>query len=93
MTTFDRLRAILIRDYKLTPDRLPLTAPLEQLGLDSLATTELLFTLEETFEVTLPTDVPRLHTLGDVVRLIDELVAPPQPVASAPGAAVEISGQ
>ncbi len=74
-TTFDQLSTILVRDYPLTPDRLTLAAPLESLGIDSLGAVELLWTLEEVFKIKLPTEPGELHTLGDVVRFVDELVA------------------
>ena len=73
-TTFERLRAILIKDYKFTPDLLVLEAPLEALGIDSLGTAELLFNIEDEFGVTLPPDPVELTTLGDVVGFIDNLV-------------------
>ena len=74
-STFERLRAILIRDYKFTPDLLVQTAPLEELGIDSLGTAELLFNIEDEFGVTLPPDPVQLTTLGDVVGFIDALIA------------------
>ena len=73
-TTFERLRAILIKDYKFTPDLLVLEAPLEELGIDSLGTAELLFNIEDEFGVTLPPDPVDLTTLGDVVGFIDNLI-------------------
>lgn len=75
MTTLERLSAILIKDYKLQPDRLTLDAPLESLGLDSLGTVELLWTVEDVFQIKLPGDPVDLQTLGDVVRFVDELIA------------------
>jgi acyl carrier protein len=73
-TTFERLRATLIKDYKLSADVLVLEAPLEDLGIDSLGTAELLFNIEDQFGVTLPPDVVQLTTLGDVVNFIDDLI-------------------
>lgn len=75
MTTLERLSAILIKDYKLQPDRLTLDARLESLGLDSLGIVELLWTVEDVFQIKLPGDPVDLHTLGDVVRFVDELIA------------------
>ncbi|WP_157268789.1 acyl carrier protein [Azohydromonas aeria] len=88
-TTFERLSAILARDYKLAPDQLTLDAPLEGLGIDSLGTMELLWTVEESFGITLPPDQVALPTLGDVVRYIDDLVAAQaaQAADAAPGPA------
>ena len=74
-TTFERLSAILLKDYKLQPDRLRLDAPLESLGIDSLGTVELLWNIEDAFQIKLPSEPVELLTLGDVVRYIDELVA------------------
>lgn len=74
-TTFEHLRSILVKDYKLSPDELTLDAPLEALGIDSLGIAELLFNVEDEFHITLSPDAVQLHTLGDVVRFIDELIA------------------
>lgn len=74
-TTFERLRAILVKDYKLDPNVLTLDAELEALGIDSLGVAELLFNVEDEFGITLSPDAVQLHTLGDVVRFIDELIA------------------
>jgi acyl carrier protein len=74
-TTFDRLSTVLIKDYKFEPDRLVLDAPLEELGIDSLGTAELLFNIEDEFGVIIPPDPVELNTLGDVVNFIDAMVA------------------
>ncbi len=74
-TTFERLSAILMKDYKLQPDRLTLDAPLESLGIDSLGTVELLWNIEDAFQIKLPPDPVELPTMGDVVRYVDELIA------------------
>ena len=91
-TTYDWLRATLIKEYKLDPDKLVTDAPLEDLGIDSLGIAELLFNVEDEFGITLPPEAVQLPTMGDVVRFIDALilaqkghsdslkpVAPPQP--------------
>jgi acyl carrier protein len=74
-STFERLSAILMKDFKLEPDRLTLDAPLEGLGIDSLGTVELLWNIEDAFQIKLPSDPVELPTLGDVVRYVDELIA------------------
>ena len=73
-TTFEHLCAILVKDYKLSPESLTLDAPLESLGIDSLGIAELLFTAEDEFKVRLPPDSVLLPTLGDVVGYIDQLI-------------------
>lgn len=82
-TTFERLSAILVKDYKLQPERLLLDAPLESLGIDSLGTVELLWNIEEAFRIKLPSEPVALATLEDVVRFIDDLVASQSAASSA----------
>jgi len=74
-TTLERLSAILVKDHKLAPDRLTPDASLEDLGIDSLGTVELLWNVEEAFQIKLPSDPVELPTLRDVVRYVDELIA------------------
>jgi acyl carrier protein len=74
-TTFEQLRAILVKDYQLAPDAVMLDAPFEALGIDSLGTAELLFNVEDAFKITVPSRLVELVTVGDVVRYIDELIA------------------
>jgi acyl carrier protein len=82
-TTFERLSHLLVQHYKLAPERLSMEAPLETLGIDSLGTVELLWSIEDSFLIKMPTDAVNLLTLGDVVRYIDELMAA-QSVATPP---------
>lgn len=77
-TTFDRLCAILVKDYKLEPDKLTPDTPLEALGIDSLGVADLLFNVEDEFRITLPPEPVQLLTIGDVSRFIDGLVTAQQ---------------
>jgi acyl carrier protein len=86
--TFEHLCALLIKTYRLTPDRLTRDAPLECLGIDSLGTVELLWDIEDAFNIKLPSTEVDLTTLDDVVRYVDALVATqlaqvqPEPLAA-----------
>ena len=73
-STHDWLCAMLIKEYRIDPDKLALDAPLEALGVDSLGMAELLFYVEDEFGITLPPEPVQLPTLGDVVRFIDALI-------------------
>ena len=73
--TFERLAAMLAKDHKLALDQLTPDAPLEGLGIDSLGMVEMLWNVEDEFKIKLPLKTVELHTVGDVVRYIDELVA------------------
>lgn len=92
MTTLERLEKILEERYNVPRDRITLDAPIEALGLDSLGMTELLFFIEEEFEITLPYEPVSMRTVGDAVRYIDEVLATrpaAAPRAAASGAGAE----
>lgn len=74
-TTFERLRLILVRDYKADPDRLAPDTPLDSLNIDSLGIAELLFTIEDEFQVKLTKEPVEMATVADVVGFVDRLVA------------------
>ena len=74
-TTYERLRAILAKDYQLAPERITLDAPLEALGIDSLGLADMLFNVEDEFHITLPAEAVELPTIADVVAFIDGLIA------------------
>lgn len=80
-TTFERLRLILVRDYKADAQALTPDAPLSSLDIDSLGVAELLFTVEDEFQVKVTKEPLELTTVGDVVVFIDGLVASQHPVA------------
>lgn len=84
-TTFDRLCAILMKDYKLQAGQLTPDAPLEALGIDSLGVADLLFNIEDEFGISLPPEPVQLLTIADVACFIDELLARQQGQADAPG--------
>jgi acyl carrier protein len=74
-TTLERLRQILVDDYRIQPQLLDPQATLESLGIDSLAAAELMFRVEDVFHITVPPDPVPLPTLGDVAAYIDTLLA------------------
>ena len=75
-TTIATLRDILVADHDLEIEALQVDTTLASLGIDSLGTIELLWTVEERYGIQLPTEpVQGLDTLGDVVSFIDGLVA------------------
>ena len=92
MTTTDRIRAMLVKDYKIDTDGLTADARLEDLGIDSMGLAELMFNIEDEFRVTVPDEQIQLSTLGDVANYIDKLMArndsaPATPTAMADTAA------
>ena len=74
-TSFQRLRAIVVKDYKLDVDQVGLETPLEALGIDSLGLADMLFNVEDEFHILVPPEPVDLRTFGDVVNFIDDLIA------------------
>ena len=85
--TFDdtakRIRALLVKDFKLDPGTLTLDARLDELGVDSIGMAELIFSVEDEFGLKLPDAAVQLATFGEVVRFIDDAMAE-QRAAAAP---------
>jgi len=81
-TTFEKIRAIIIRDFELPPERLQRDTLLEEIELDSLAITELVFEIEDEFKVTAESTIPAFKTLGDIADYVARLVAERDPKPS-----------
>jgi acyl carrier protein len=76
MTTLETLQDILVSEYKVDPAQLTPESELSAIGLDSLSVVELLFKIEDAFQLTIVDDAPtNLKTVGDVVEYIDGLLA------------------
>jgi acyl carrier protein len=73
MTTLERLQTILMASYPLEREQLSPDAMLSSLDIDSLGVMELLFAIEDEFILKVPNDAQDLKTVGDVVRMIDDL--------------------
>jgi len=73
--TFEGLREIIAHDFELPLESLKPDTPLEEIELDSLAVIELMFTVEDKFQVIAREQGPEFRTLGDIANYIDELIA------------------
>jgi acyl carrier protein len=74
-TTFETMKRIIVKDYELAPERLTPDTPLAEIELDSLAITELIFALEDEFNVVAKTNGQGMQTLGDIAAYIEQLIA------------------
>ena len=88
-TTFERLSQILTREYGLAPERLGPRVALDALGLDSLRAVELMWLVEEAFDLKLTAEPVQLKTLADVTGFIDRLLLQQGRVPAAAGAPVK----
>jgi len=73
--------AIIAKKKRVAKPTVEVTDRLEDLGLESLDAIEMIFDLEEKFDIQIPynanTDNPRteFETVGDVVKAVEKLVA------------------
>jgi len=75
MNTLEELKKLIHQSFDIDPATLTPDGLLEDYGLDSLALGELLFSVEDHFDVTLPDSRTDIKSLEGLATLIDELVA------------------
>lgn len=79
LSTADRIRALIAKDFNIPPERLTDDARLEELGVDSIGMAEVIFNLEDALELKLPEPVEQLDTFGDVVRYVEGVMVQQAP--------------
>jgi acyl carrier protein len=75
MSSLKTIQDMMVKQFDLKPEDLTPEATLEGLGLDSLSVIEFTFNLEDELKIQMPEERVELKTLGDVVALVDKLVA------------------
>ncbi|HJU05497.1 MAG TPA: acyl carrier protein [Nitrospiraceae bacterium] len=80
-TVEDRIRIALADYLKRSPSSIrPEQSLRDDLGLDSMATIELLFRIEEVFDIQIPDeDLQRLVTIADVIAYVEGRLPTPAP--------------
>lgn len=73
MTTFEKLKGIIVENFGVDADRItPEASLVDDLGLDSLDDVELAIEIENDFEVEVSDEqVEASFTVGDLVKVID----------------------
>jgi acyl carrier protein len=83
MTTFESMQAILKTKFDLAPEVLQPDTALKDLDVDSLSMVEILFAVEDEFEVEIPSEPAewqsQMRTFGDLVEYVDRLIAAQRP--------------
>lgn len=82
MSTLATVQEMLVAEFELRTDQIAPEAKLADLGIDSLATLEFLFKLEEKFELDLNSDPTPVETVADIACEVDRMLA--KKVATAP---------
>ena len=75
MSSLPAIQQLLISEFGLTADQVKDDALLENLGIDSLATIEFMFLLEDRFHVKMTGEPVTVKTVGDIARDVDGLIA------------------
>ena len=75
MSTLAIVQEMLVAEFELKPEQVTPEAKLADLGVDSLATLEFLFKLEDQFKLDLNTDPTPVETVADIASEVDRLLA------------------
>ena len=75
MTIAQQLRAILVERFELTAGEITPERSLQSLGIDSLATLELLFEFKDQLGIDLPIDRSGVVTFQDLVDVVERETA------------------
>ena len=74
VSAYQFLSELLVEKYNVQAAAVRPEATLTELGLDSLSLAELLFDLEDKYDIEVPEDRADLRTLGEAAALVDELI-------------------
>lgn len=75
MSSLDFLSKLLVEEFGVSAGEIHPDATVEDLGLDSLSTAELIKELEVEYGIEISADQAMFETLGEAASIVDELVA------------------
>ncbi len=95
MSTFDALSKILVKDYSIAAELLTPDTTLASLAIDSLGVIELVFAIEDRFEISVPdtdaTTLSEFGTLSELCQYVDQLIAKRDALAVAASAGATVA--
>ena len=77
--TLQTLTTIIAEKLDISPDKITAASTMEDLGLDSLDTFDVIFRAEDAFNIKVTNYQADLKTLQDVVSMIDQLIKEQHP--------------
>jgi len=85
----NKIIEIIAKEMKTEPSKITLESSLEDLKIESLDVVQIVFAIEETYDITIPNNDKEyeLKTVGDIVRGVERLIAQKGAPKSAPGTA------
>lgn len=75
MSSLPVIQKMLVEEFGLSPDQVQPESRLDELGVDSLATVEFMFMLEDKFKLKMTGEPVPIKTVGDIAREVDAMVA------------------
>lgn len=75
MSSLPIIQQMLVEEYGLSAQEVNADALLEDLGVDSLATIEFMFLLEDKFKILMSSEPVAVKTVGDIAREVDLQIA------------------
>ncbi|MDA8416801.1 MAG: phosphopantetheine-binding protein [Betaproteobacteria bacterium] len=75
MSSLPIIQKMLVEEFGLTTDQVQPDSKLEELGVDSLATVEFMFMLEDRFHLKMTGEPVPIKTVGDIAHEVDVMVA------------------
>jgi len=75
MSTLAKVQEMLVAEFELRAEQVAPESKLADLGIDSLATLEFLFKLEEEFGLDLNSDPTPVETVSDIASEVDRMLA------------------
>ena len=73
MSAYSFIAEVLTEKYDVDPETISPEATMTELGLDSLTLVELLFDVEDEFDIEVPEDRATFETVGEAAAVVDEL--------------------
>jgi acyl carrier protein len=74
MTTLTTVQKLIAEELDLAVDDLDPARPLDELGIDSLSVMEVMFKLEDTFDIKMPDERVPIRTVQDIADIVDRLL-------------------
>jgi acyl carrier protein len=74
MTSYPTIVELLTKKFDVKAEQISPQTTMDDLGLDSLSTAELLFEIGERFSIDIPDERVNFTTLGEAAALVDELM-------------------
>ncbi|NDU85937.1 MAG: hypothetical protein G3H99_04910, partial [Ferrovum sp.] len=68
------IQKMLVEEFGLTAEQVQPESKLDELGVDSLATVEFMFMLEDKFKLKMTGEPVPIKTVGDIAREVDIMV-------------------